>query len=503
MSTVPHMSAAAFRENGRRMIDLVADYLESLEARPVFGPVKPGDVLAQLPAHAPERGIGMVSPGGEPDADSWDAIFRDIERFILPNLNQWQHPSFFGFFPSNTSYPGILGELLSAGLGVNGFLWLTSPAITELEMRMVDWLGEALGIPEAFLVRSGTGGGVIQGTASEATLTSLVTARHRAAKRGADPWKCVAYTSAQAHSSVVKATMVAGLAQSAADRSRVRLIPTRPDHALDPRVLGEAIRADIASGLVPAWICATVGATSSTAIDPVREIVAASRDAGFDGWIHVDAAHAGSASICPEMRWLLDGLDLCDSVCINPHKWLLVNFDCDVFYVRDRAALIDSMSLTPEYLRNAASESGQVIDYRDWHIPLGRRFRALKLWFVMRHYGVEGLRAFVREGLRLAQVFEGLVREDSRFEVAAPRTINLVCFRLRERPGESRAACNARTKALLDSLNASGELYATHTLLPDPGGEILVIRMAIGGTRTEERHVRKAWGDIQAAASGS
>lgn len=534
---VPHMSPDEFRVLGTRMVNFIADYWEHVHERPVLSRVRPGDVLGALPMRPPERG----------EDDVWNAIFRDLERDILPALTHWQSPNFFGFFPANASFPAILGEMLSAGLGVQGMLWATSPACTELEMRVLDWVAEMLGLPAQFhfesrsqregtesecaslrdaargrqepagtsaAPRTGSGGGVIQGTASEATLTALVAARHRSlagasGSSGGDSPRLIAYASTQAHSSFIKACMIAGLARDAEDRTHVRLIETDSAYAMRPDVLERAMREDLSDGCLPFFVMPTLGTTSSTAMDPVVGVSDAI-DRAFAGsalprpWIHVDAAHAGSLAILPEQRGPFAGLDRCDSFCFNPHKWLLVNFDCDCFYVRDRAALVSAMSLTPEYLRNAASQSGSVIDYRDWHVPLGRRFRALKLWFVIRHYGVDGLRAHVREHLRLAALFESLLTGDDRFELAAPRSCNLVCFRLRARPGESPAETDVRNKALLDVLNASGELYLTHTVLPKRAerdeAPRLVLRMAIGATLTREEHVRRAWSVIQARA---
>jgi aromatic-L-amino-acid decarboxylase len=281
--------------------------------------------------------------------------------------------------------------------------------------------------------------------------------------------------------------MIAGLATSPEDRTHLRLIETDRAFAMDVAALETALRADLAAGRTPAYVCATIGTTSSTAVDPVADIAAALQRAGCERtWLHVDAAHSGSALICPEFRPMSRGIEHADSFCFNPHKWLLTNFDCDCFFTRDRAALLGALSITPEYLRNAATDTG-AIDFRDWQVPLGRRFRALKLWFVIRHYGVEGLRAYIREHVRLAALFEELVRADNRFEVVAPRTANLVCFRLK--------AGDDATKRLLERVNSSGRLYMTHTVLPGVG---YTIRMAIGATTTQEPHVRAAWDIIRA-----
>ncbi|MBX3358250.1 MAG: DegT/DnrJ/EryC1/StrS family aminotransferase [Phycisphaeraceae bacterium] len=471
-----HMTPDEFRSAGHAMIDFIASYWEGLSDRPVLAQVAPGDVLAKLPEGPPD------SP------EAWGRIVADVDPVVMPGITHWQSPSFFAFFPANASPPAVLGELLSAGLGVNGMLWATSPAATELEIRMLDWVAQMLDLPPAFhhSRSGGAGGGVIQGTASEGTLVSMLAARRRAMNSGSVGGPLVAYTSTQAHSSIVKAAMIAGLAGHPDDRRQVRLIEVDRAFAMDPRRLEAAIETDRAAGATPFYVCATVGTTSSTAIDSVEAIGALSRRHGL--WLHVDAAHSGAACICPEFRWMLAGIDAADSLCFNPHKWMLTNFDCDLLWTSDRASLTAALSITPEYLRNKATESGAsaAIDFRDWQVPLGRRFRALKLWFVIRSYGVEGLRAFIREHVRLAAEFERWVRADERFEVAAPRTINLVCFRLK---GEGEQA-DARNRALLEAVNSTGRAYLTHTVLPGVG---YVLRMCIGGVQTREAHVRAAW----------
>jgi aromatic-L-amino-acid decarboxylase len=468
-----HLSSDDFRRQGYAVIDWIADYLERVERLPVLSRAQPGELRALLPEHAPAR--------GEP----FEAVLADVERLILPGITHWQSPNFFAYFPANSSGPAILGELLAAGLGVQGMLWSTSPACTELETQVLDWLVPMLGLPERFS-SAGAGGGVIQDSASSATLCALLAARERATRfasnrRGADG-RLVAYCSTQTHSSVEKAAKIVGIGAE-----NLRQIEVDERFAMRPDLLAQRIAADEAAGLVPCFVCATVGTTSSTAIDPVREIGRLCRERGL--WLHVDAAMCGTAALCPEFRYLHDGVELADSYCFNPHKWMFTNFDCDCFYVADRKHLIETLSVLPEYLRNKATESGAVIDYRDWQVPLGRRFRALKLWFVIRHYGVEGLQHHVREHVRLAQRFADWVRDDPRFELAAPAPLNLVCFRLR-----SGDAANQR---LLDALNASGDLYLTHTKLDGK----LSLRLCVGQTRTEERHVAAAWRRIQDVAS--
>jgi aromatic-L-amino-acid decarboxylase len=409
----------------------------------------------------------------------------DLDHVILPGLTHWQHPSFFGYYPANASFPSMLGELISAGLGVQGMLWSTSPACTELETLTLDWLAELLDLPPAFR-SSGTGGGVIQDSASGATLVALVAALHRASRGdvGREGLRRVhtIYASTQAHSSLEKAVRIAGLGSD-----NLRRVDIDSDtQAMDVDHLRALMAADRAEGAVPTMVFATVGTTSTCAVDPLRQIGALCQEHGT--WLHVDAAYAGVAAVCPELRWIHDGIELVDSYCTNPHKWLLTNFDCDAFWVADRGELVDALSILPEYLRNAASDSGLVIDYRDWQIPLGRRFRALKLWSVLRWYGARGLRAHIRGHLALARDLASWVAADDRFELVAPPALGLVCFRL--------MAGDDANELLLRRLNASGGLFLTHTRV----NGAYALRMAIGGTLTEARHVRAAWLRIGAEA---
>lgn len=490
------MTPEEFERSAAQAAEFIAAYWSRLQNDPVSLPVlsdaKPGDVLSSLPYEPPARGAG--------DALLDELFGREELDKLLPGLTHWQHPNFYAYFPANISGPAVIGELLAAGLGVQGMLWATSPACTELEMRVLDWLAGMLGLPDAFTHASGTGGGVIQGTASEAVLTALVAARHRAVcwhrARGVKPHLTL-YASNQAHSSVIKAAMIAGLADGPDDRAHVRLIDVDDQLRTRPDALACAMRDDVAAGRTPCFVCATLGTTASTAIDPLREIAAAVRAHAADvpPWLHVDAAHAGAACVCPEFRPMLNGVEHADSFCVNPHKWLLTNFDCDAFFVRDKRALIDSMSITPEYLRNTASDAGAVTDFRDWHVPLGRRFRALKLWLVIRWYGVEGLRQHIRSHVALAAMFESLVRSDDRFEILAPRTLNLVCFALR--------ANDAASKSLLDRINASGRAYLSHAVLPLESGPRFALRMAVGSPNTREEHVRETWSLIQHLADGA
>jgi len=460
-----HMTPDEFRRWGKEIVDWIADYRETVETHPVLSQAEPGSIRAKLPNAAPESG------------DGFEGLLRDLDEIVLPGVTHWQSPDFFAFFPSNASLPSVLGDLVSTGLGVQGMLWATSPACTEVETRVLDWLVPALGLPEEFLSTAG-GGGVIQDSASSATLCALLAARERAtgfaAGQDGTPGNLVVYASTQAHSSVEKAVRIAGLGTG-----NLRLIETDAVLRMRPDALAAAMEEDRAAGKVPAFVCATIGTTSSLAVDPVAAVGRVAAEHG--AWLHVDAAMAGTAAICPENRWLHDGLDTVDSYCFNPHKWMFTAFDCDCFWVRDRSVLVRALSVLPEYLRNTATESGKVIDYRDWQVSLGRRFRSLKLWFVLRWYGLEGIRHHVRRHLELAERFASWVEADERFELAVPRSLNLVCFR--------KKGSDEDNERLLERLNASGALYLSHTRLHDR----YVLRMSIGQTWTEERHVRAAW----------
>lgn len=459
------MTPDEFRAYGHQVVDWVADYWATLEQRPVLPHDPPGTVAAKLPATAPATGEGM------------DAILKDLDDIVLPGITHWQHPGFFAYFPANTSGPSVLGDLVSSGLGIQGMLWATSPAATEVETVVLDWLARLLDLPERFR-STGPGGGVIQDSASSATLVATLAAVHRAS---AGDWRIegvrrrfTAYTSTQGHSSIEKAARIAGLGDG-----QVRAVEVDGDLAMRPAALREALARDVAAGFAPAIVVATIGTTSTTAVDPLPEIGVICREYGV--WLHVDAAYAGSAAVCPELRWSHAGLEFADSYCFDPHKWLLTGFDCDAFWVADRAELVRALTVLPEYLRNAASDSGTVLDYRDWQVPLGRRFRALKLWFVLRWYGEEGLRAHIRAGVAAAQRFAGWVRADDRFEVVAPHPFSLVCFRL--------AGDDERNAELLARVNASGAAYLTHTRVHDR----YALRLAVGSPRTQERHVAAVW----------
>jgi len=478
------MSPDEFRKRGREVIDWIADYYERIESFPVLSRVSPGEIRAGLPAEPPETG------------EDFGAILADLDEKILPGITHWQHPSFFAFFPANATGPAILGDLLASGLGVQGMLWATSPAATELETHVLDWLATLLDLPAGFR-SDGAGGGVIQHTASDGALVALVAALHRVSggateadgvgttARGAGRY--TVYTSAQTHSSVEKACRIAGIGAGALRKLDVdpATLAARPEH------LAELLAADVAAGHTPALVVASVGATGTGAVDPVGGLAALAHSYG--AWLHVDAAWAGVAAVCPEHRGMHAGVESADSYGTNPHKWLLTNFDCSAFWVADRAALVGALSILPDYLRNAATESGEVFDYRDWHVPLGRRFRALKLWTVLRWYGAEGLRAHIRQHVALAAEFASWVEADSRFELLAPRSLSLVTFALRD--SDQRDGDEA-TRELLQAVNDSGEAYLTQTSVHGR----YAIRLAIGSVLTERRHVEAAWQSLASRA---
>jgi aromatic-L-amino-acid decarboxylase len=470
------MSPEEFRRHGHAAIDWIVDYWEGLDALPVLSQVGPGDVRRRLPAEPPE------------EAGSFDALLADLDEIVVPGLTHWQHPRFFAYFPANSSPAAILGDLISSGIGAQGMIWATSPAVTEVEQVVVDWLAQALGLPDQFrLTDHGQGGGVIQDTASTATFTALLAALHSATggtarDTGVGTAKWTVYGSSQAHSSLVKAAMMAGLGSEC-----VRSVGVDPrTQAMDVTALERMLADDIDDGLTPLFVQAAVGTTSTGAIDDVQAIAEALD--GVGAWLHMDAAWAGVAAVCPELRdRLLGGAHLAQSIVTNPHKWLLTTFDCSVLWVQDRSALTNALSLTPEYLRNPASESGAVVDYRDWHPQLGRRFRSLKLWAVLRTYGLEGLRAHIRHGVELAEHFAGLVEDDERFELVTERSLSLVVFRLVE--GDE------ATLAAMHRLNASGTAYLSHTVVEGRAA----MRLAVGSWRTTREDIDRTWEALQQA----
>ncbi len=464
------MDGDEFRTHGHELIDWIADHLEGIERHRVAPDVRPGDVRARLPERAP------ATP------EPWAAVRADLDELIVPGIVHWQHPSFFAYFPSNRSYPSILGELLAAGLGVQGMSWVTSPACTELETLVLDWMVDLLGLPPRFRSTSPAGGGVIQGSASEATLVAVLAARWRASEgtvnRDGDTTRLVAYATAQAHSSIEKGLRVAGIGTD-----RLRTVGHDASFAMEPAALADAMAADRARGLVPFFVCSTRGTTSTMAFDPTPAIAEACRAAG--AWLHVDAAMSGIAALAPEHRWVNDGVEAVDSYCTNAHKWMGVNFDCDLFWTADRAAVLGALSILPEYLRSAAAESGAAIDYRDWQVPLGRRFRALKLWMLLRLEGVAALQTMIRRHVELTQRLAAEVVADDRFEIVSPHPLNLLCVRL--------VAGDGATDALVDAANATGRVLLTRTVVDGRS----VLRISIGSAATESGHVAALWQLLQ------
>ncbi|RPJ00534.1 MAG: aminotransferase class V-fold PLP-dependent enzyme [Candidatus Aminicenantes bacterium] len=459
-----------FRRSGHQIVDWIADYFENIEKYPVLARVEPGDIKKLIPAVPPARGEAM------------EGIFQDFEKSLLPGITHWQHPGWFGFFPANNSPASVLGELLTAGLGAQCMVWQTSPAAAELEEVVLDWLRQMIGLPAGF-------SGVIQDTASTATLCALLSARERAtgfeSNESGLKLPLIVYASEEVHSSADKGVKIAGFG-----RKNFRRIPTDARFSLIPEKLEEALVRDKDAGLVPACVMATVGTTSSGAIDPLRAVGEICRKYGV--WFHVDAAWAGTAALLPEKRWILDGAELADSLVFNPHKWMVTNFDCSAYFVRDPASLIRTFEIHPEYLKTVVDP--KVKNYRDWGIQLGRRFRALKLWFVVRSYGVEGLQAMVREHIRLAGLVKDWVEADARFELLAPVDLGLVCFRLND--GRDETGLNELNRRFLERINAAGPVFLTHTTLRGK----YTVRFVVGQRTTEERHVRGAWDVISAAA---
>jgi aromatic-L-amino-acid decarboxylase len=470
------ISVEEFKRAANRAVDWIASYLASPEEYPVLAQVKPGELKAALPRSAPHTGEPL------------DEVLDDFEKIVVPGITHWNHPCFFAYFSITGSAPGILGELLSAALNVNSMLWQTSPAATELEEVVLDWLRQLVGLPEEFE-------GVIMDTASASTLCAIAAARHALSdleirERGmsgrSDLPLLRLYTSEQAHSSVEKAALVLGLGKAG-----VRKIPTDDAFRMDAGALESAIAEDRAAGHRPFCVTATVGTTSTTSIDPVPAIAEICQREGL--WLHVDAAYAGSAAVIPEYRHVLAGCDAAASIVVNPHKWLFTPIDCSALYTIRPDILTGAFSLVPEYLRTGVD--GEIRNYMDWGVSLGRRFRALKLWMVLRCFGTEGVAVRLKEHIRLAQQFASWVDEDPEFERLAPTPLSVVCFRARpSQIIDNEEALTAFNETLLKRLNAGGEVYLSHTALKDR----YTLRLAIGNVRTEERHVRRAWELIRA-----
>lgn len=463
------MNSKEFRRQAHALVDWMADYVESIEDRPVKANVAPGEIAARLPASGPEAGEDM------------DIILEDFREIILPGMTHWQHPMFMAYFPANSSYASVLAEMLTATLGAQCMSWETSPAAAELEGRVMRWLRDWLGLPAEFE-------GVIQDTASTATLCALLSARERATDfavnnlgfAGQGDRRFAIYCSTEAHSSIEKDVRIAGFGSAA-----LRKIAVDGDFAMRPDALAERIAADRAEGVTPLCVIAALGTTSSTAIDPIEAIGEICADQGI--WLHVDAAYAGTALLLPECRWMLGSAEQVDSFVVNPHKWMATNFDCTAYFVRNVESLVRTFEIQPEYLKTRADE--RVRNYRDWGIQLGRRFRALKLWFVMRSFGLEGLQKMLRRHIEYGQWLAETLDAHPAFERLAPSPLNCVCFRWLPPGTNDEATIEEANLALLVEIQDSGELYLTHTRLDGR----YALRIVPGQTRVERRHVESAW----------
>jgi len=460
-----------FRKRAREAIEWIANYYENIESYPVKSQVKPGEILEQLPDAMPSKGEDIPR------------IMEDFDQLLLQGITHWQSPRFFAYFPANTSLPSLIAEMMTAAMGVQGMKWETSPAAAELEEQVMEWLKSAIGLPGDFQ-------GTIQDSASTATLVSILTAREK--KSGYDinerglygqPVFRV-YCSQETHSSIERAVKVAGLG-----RQNLVKIPVDDSFRMQSDQLESAIEADIRSGYTPLCIVATLGTTGSTSIDPLSSIARVADK--HDLWLHVDAAYAGSALILPEYRWMIGGIESVDTLVFNPHKWLFTNFDCSAYFVRDKKALTNTFQLIPEYLKTRSDE--QVNNYSDWTIPLGRRFRALKLWFVLRYYGLEGLQQKLRDHIQMARQAKEWIEQDEHFEMLAPLTLNVLCFRYHPPHIEADEKLNALNERLLNSINQHGRIYLTHTKLDGR----YTLRLVIAQTHVEQRHVEEAWREIK------
>ncbi|XP_067950306.1 aromatic-L-amino-acid decarboxylase-like [Watersipora subatra] len=463
------MDANDFRKAGKEMIDYMADHIEGLAQHPVVPSVKPGFLINQLPNSAPNEG------------ECFDKIMEDVKKLIIPGMTHWQHPDFHAYFPAGNSFPSILGEMLESALGCIGFSWAASPSCTELEIQIMDWLGQAIGLPENFLHSSGTGGGVLQGSASESVLVAMIAARTKAFKkhRLCSGTRLVAYCSNLAHSCVEKAALICNV--------RLHQLEPGTDYSLDGETLRKAMERDVNDNLIPFFVCATIGTTSVCSFDNMASISSVLTRLALEVWLHVDSAYAGNAFICPEFQHLLlDGIEAVDSLEFNANKWMLTNFDCGCMWVKDRLALENSLCVDPLYLKH--DHQHLTTDFRNWGIPLSRRFRALKLWFVIRTYGICGLQKYIREHVRLAKRFTKSLLKDKRFEQIGRTYMGLICFRLR---GE-----NGLNERLLSVINSSGQLF----MVPANVKDKYVIRFCVCSPKANDREMDRAWSIIANAA---
>jgi len=460
------MNSDDFRKHGHELVEWMAGYMENVESYPVKSHVSPGDIFSKIPDKPP------IKP------EPFESFMKDMDEIIMPGISHWQSPNFFAYFPANISPPSILAEMLISSLGAQCMIWETSPAAAELEEKMMIWLRDMTGLPSEFE-------GVIQDSASTATLTAILTAREKATgfsvnETGISKQAALkVYCSEQTHSSVEKAVKISGIG-----RKNLVKIAVRDDFSMDVEKLREAIEKDLAGGFLPACVIATLGTTGTTAVDPLKEIGKICREFGIH--LHVDAAMAGTALILPEFQWMLEGKEYIDSMVFNPHKWMFTNFDCSAYFVKDASALIKTFEILPEYLKTRTR--GKVNDYRDWGVPMGRRFRALKLWSVIRSFGVEGLQEKVRDHIAIASRLSAMIAEEPDFELLAPVVISVVCFRYKP-SGYTESQINKINEKLNHSLNDSGKMYLTHTVL---NGKY-TLRMVTAQTNVTLKHVEKAW----------
>lgn len=460
------MKPEEFRKHAHELVEWMAGYMENVGKYPVKSQVKPGEIFGQIPDQPPLK------------PESFETLMEDFDKIIMPGITHWQNPDFFAYFPANNSPASILAEMMIATLGAQCMIWETSPAAAELEEKMMNWLRDMIGLPSGFE-------GVIQDSASTATLAAVLTARERATnflinnEGAAKAGTLRVYCSEQTHSSADKAVKISGIG-----KKNLVKIPVKDDFSMDPDKLREAIETDISKGFIPCCVVATLGTTGTTAIDPLKAIGAICKE--FGTWLHVDAAMAGTALILPEFRWMLEGKEYIDSFVFNPHKWMFTNFDCTAYFVRDAATLIRTFEILPEYLKTRTR--GKVNDYRDWGVPLGRRFRALKLWSVIRTYGIEGLQQKVRYHIDIASKLSGMISKEPDFEMLAPVVISVVCFRFKP-AGYSDEDLNHLNEKLNHQLNDSGKIYLTHTVLRGK----YTLRMVTAQTNVTMDHVEKAW----------
>lgn len=462
-----------FRKYAHKVVDWMADYLETVEKYPVKSQVKPKDIIKKLPLNAPIKG------------ENFEKIFADFEEIILPGITHWQSPNFFAYFPANSSHPSILAEMLMTTLGAQCMSWVTSPAATELEERVMEWLRDMIGLPKDF-------SGVIQDTASTSTTCSLLTAREQITNYEInssgmnDKGILTVYCSSETHSSIEKAVKIIGLG-----KENLRKIAVDEKYAMDPKVLEETIESDINNNMKPTAVVATIGTTGSTAIDPLKQIGEVCSK--YNIWLHVDAALAGTALILPEYRWMIEGIENADTLVFNPHKWMFTNFDCSAYFVKDPEALVRTFEILPEYLKTKAEG---VNNYRDWGLQLGRRFRALKLWWVIRDFGIEGLQQKIRYHIDLASTLKKKIDESENFEILAPVPLNTICFRYNPPAIDSINEINRINEELLEKINKTGKLYITHTKL---NGKY-TLRFVTGQTNVKEKHINQAWLSVQEEA---